>query len=604
MSSNPKWLMVDILQKFFEDRFGNDGDTMLDEFIREFDKLVSEEAEQSKDGHIKIMHFIKAFKPALSLILPPGEDFNRVVRQVSPIFNAALSKDSQEEIQAEWKTQVQTRRYRSSSGQITPQYDAPENMTLTSVGIDIGSSTSHLVFSKLILKRERNFQNPSYRFMLVDREIIYESDIIFTPLIDQYTIDIDAVVKFCEDEYQKAGLTRNDVDTGAVVVTGETAKKQNAAEIVDRIASASGKFVSASAGPNYESVLGAMGSGIIDLSAETGKTIMNIDIGGGTSNIAICSEGKVFSTSCINAGGRLLGIDPEFKIWRIDQPTIFIMQQLGMKYGLGDTISEDDAKLIAETFAQALIEVMTGPAESAIAKELMMTDDCDFSVTIDSYSFSGGIAELIYDSDEEFDDIGRYLADAILHLVDEKGLSIIEPKIKIRATVIGAGAFTLSVSGSTCYSDKSIEFPITNIPVLPVNVNLDNYRAGIVEEEIHRALSKVDIEEGTDVVALYFKERLYHSYTWLQEFVKSIEHALPKTIENKKMIILLFGHDIGKMVGLMIRRETSIEHNLISLDELFLEEGDWIDIGAPIGDPPVFPVTVKSLIFNQSKEYS
>ncbi|MBD3407556.1 MAG: hypothetical protein GF411_15675, partial [Candidatus Lokiarchaeota archaeon] len=300
---------------------------------------------------------------------------------------------------------------------------------------------------------------------------------------------------------------------------------------------------------------------------------------------------------------RLLGIDSEFKIWRIDQPTRFIMQHLGMSYELDDIISESDVKLIAETYAKALVEVMTGPAESVIAKELMMTEDCEFSDSIDLFSFSGGIAELIYGSDDVFDDIGRYLADAIIHLVEEKRLTLVEPRTKIRATVIGAGAFTLSVSGSTCYFDKTIEFPITNIPVLPVNVNLDNYRSGVVEEEIHRALSKVDIEEGTEIVALYFKQRLYHSYTWLQEFVRSIENALPTTITNKKMIILLFGHDMGKMVGLMVRRETSIEQNLISLDELLLEEGDWIDIGAPIGDPPVFPVTVKSLIFNQSKGY-
>ncbi|MBD3405285.1 MAG: hypothetical protein GF411_04000, partial [Candidatus Lokiarchaeota archaeon] len=350
MSSIPiKWQIVDILQSNFEILFGKDAETVLNEFIREFDKLVLDQAEKSSDGSITIINFITAFKPALNLVIPLGQDFDRIVRQVSPVLNAALSKDSHKEIQAELSSQVQTRSHDSPTGQIIPRYDAPENMTLMSVGIDIGSSTSHLVFSKLVLKRERNFQNPSYRFMLVDREIVYESDIIFTPLLDQYTIDIEAVVQFCEEEYRKAGLTREDIDTGAVVVTGETAKKQNAAEIVERVASESGKFVSASAGPNYESVLGAMGSGIIDLSAETGKIIMNIDIGGGTSNIAVCSKGRVLSTSCINVGGRLLGIDSEFKIWRIDQPTRFIMQHLGMSYELDDIISESDVKLIAET---------------------------------------------------------------------------------------------------------------------------------------------------------------------------------------------------------------------------------------------------------------
>jgi ethanolamine utilization protein EutA len=197
-----------------------------------------------------------------------------------------------------------------------------------------------------------------------------------------------------------------------------------------------------------------------------------------------------------------------------------------------------------------------------------------------------------------------FLAEEIKGLADELGLHIIEPENKIRATVIGAGAFTLSISGSTCYFDKSIKFPITNIPVLPVNVTTENYRTGIIEIEVKRAITKFDLQEGVDIVALYFKDALFRSYSWLQEFVKAIENALPQSVANKKMIVLLFESDIGKMVGLMTRRETSIQHNLICLDELFLEAGDWIDIGAPLDAGQAFPVTVKSLVFNKDKRYS
>ena len=186
----------------------------------------------------------------------------------------------------------------------------------------------------------------------------------------------------------------------------------------------------------------------------------------------------------------------------------------------------------------------------------------------------------------------------------EHGLEFVEPETKIRATVIGAGSFTLSISGSTCYFDKTMEFPIINIPVLPINVTTENYRPGIVEVEVERAFKKYDIQEGDDVVALYFKDSLYRSYSWLQEFVKAIEASLPLTISSGKIVILLFETDIGKMVGLMTHRETSIQQNLISLDELYLEEGDWIDIGAPLQDGQVFPITVKSLVFNKEKEHS
>ena len=213
-------------------------------------------------------------------------------------------------------------------------------------------------------------------------------------------------------------------------------------------------------------------------------------------------------------------------------------------------------------------------------------------------------SQLFYGSDERYDDIGTYLAEEIKSLIEKFGWSVIEPENKIRATVIGAGAFTLSVSGSTCYFDKSIEFPISNIPVIPVNVTTENYAPGIVEKEVVLAFTKYDMVEGDDIVALYFKDSLFRSYSWLQEFVASIENALPKSVASKKMVVLLFESDIGKMVGLMIRRETSLQHNLICLDELFLEEGDWIDIGEPLLAGQAFPVTVKSLVFNKDKTYS
>ncbi|MHA2359942.1 MAG: ethanolamine ammonia-lyase reactivating factor EutA, partial [Candidatus Thorarchaeota archaeon] len=258
---------------------------------------------------------------------------------------------------------------------------------------------------------------------------------------------------------------------------------------------------------------------------------------------------------------------------------------------------------IAREYAAALVEVMSGPAKSHIAKKLMMTDDIELPKHIDGYSFSGGVAEIYYGSEETYDDIGRYLAEELKNLVKKLGLHTIEPENLIRATVIGAGAFTLSVSGSTCYFDKSIEFPISNIPVISVNVTKENYSPETVRKEIKKAFTKVDMIEGEDLVALYFKDSLYRSYTWLQEFVQATENALPNSVASKKMIILLFESDIGKMVGLTTRRETSIRDNLICLDELFLEEGDWIDIGAPLQSGHVFPVTVKSLVFNQDKTY-
>ena len=478
-----------------------------------------------------------------------------------------------------------------------------EYMKILSVGIDMGSSTSHLIFSRLTLKREISFFNMSNRFVVVNREIIYESSIIFTPLLDRYTIDIEAVISFCLEEYKKAGISPEDVETGAVIVTGETAKKKNADEIVRRLSSESGKFVSAVAGVNLEALLGVMGSGIVEQSGYRQNTILHVDVGGGTSNLAIASKGHVLDTSCINIGGRLLGIDDEFKIWRIDGPTQFLMQELGMSYKIGDVIPEKDVQIIAHEYAKALVEVMRGPATSRIARELMMADDLDFSISIDAVSFSGGVAELIYGGDGVFDDIGKYLAEEIRIQIENLSLPIIEPSSKIRATVIGAGSFSLSISGSTTFHYEDIELPIENVPVLPVHLRDRIFEVDWFVQEIKRAYTAFDMIEGEDLVALYFKDHVHHEDRF-KEFAKAIETALPNSVLNKKLIILIFAYDFAKMLGISIRDATSIQSNLLCLDELEMAAGDWIDIGSPLKDTHAFPVTVKSLVFNQSKEYS
>ena len=489
-----------------------------------------------------------------------------------------------------------------------------EYLNILSVGIDIGSSTSHLIFSRLTLKRETSFFNMSNRFILVNREILYEGNIIFTPLIDRFNIDIEKVIEFCKKEYERADITPEMVDTGAVIVTGETAKKENAAEIVKRLSSESGKFVSASAGPNFESMLGIMGSGIVEQSRRTQKNLMNIDLGGGTSNIAIASNGDVLSTSCINVGGRILGIDKDLKIWRIDEPTEWIMKELKMSYSLGDIIPEEDVLKITKKYAKALFEVMRGPATSKVAKLLMMTDDIKILVPIDSYSFSGGVAEMIYDTDEDkesnetsnpYNDIGRYLAEEIKHLIEENNLPLIEPENKIRATVIGAGSFSLSVSGSTCYYDESVELPLENVPVVPINIDSkDLYnedRMNEFKDIISRALKNFSLIEGEDIFALYFKDILIGSS--IVALAKIIEIALPNSIANNKLILVILRGDGGKMLGLTLKKNTSIKNNLFCLDELELEAGDWIDIGAPFqtDNRKAFPVTIKSLVFNKEK---
>ncbi|NHJ13503.1 MAG: hypothetical protein EAX95_07485 [Candidatus Thorarchaeota archaeon] len=672
---NLKHYIIGVVHDFFVKHFPEDAEALSKTFEETFISMVKENEQVEVSEVEGLRNLIVSFKPALSSVLEPCEEFDMLMtlvqymlkapwegahrrklkpsppkkgpvmpgsdRTVSLEFYCAVCEKAidvsyekrMEILNSEDAVELPTHCGQKVKIRITRSQEEPkaepveeeepiepiellmghlpadnvEYMKVLSVGIDIGSSTSHLIFSRLTLKRETSLFNITNRFNLVKREIIYESSIIFTPLVDRYSIDIEAVIEFCEEEYKKAGMTPEMVETGAVLVTGETSKKENAAEIVNRLSSKSGKFVSAAAGPNLESLLSAMGSGIVEQTVHNQKSICHVDIGGGTSNLAIAANGDVLSTSCINVGGRLLGIDKDFRIWRIDGPARFLMNELGMSYQVGDTIPEEDARTIAWEFAKALVEVMLGPAESIVARELIMTDDLDFSIPVDAYSFSGGVSEFLYGSEETFDDIGAMLAQEIRVLVEEKGLSVVEPENKIRATVIGAGAFSLSVSGSTTFFDERIQFPLTNIPVLPVNLGAEEFTPERLVEEIMKSFAIFGIAEGDDVIALYFKEmivsRYYAGDEWLAPFARAIEAALPNSVSNKKLIILVFGYDVAKRLGLAIRDATSIKSNILVLDELQLETGDWIDIGAPLKSTGSFPVTVKSLVFNENKEY-
>jgi ethanolamine utilization protein EutA len=199
---------------------------------------------------------------------------------------------------------------------------------------------------------------------------------------------------------------------------------------------------------------------------------------------------------------------------------------------------------------------------------------------------------------DNYDDIGQILADHINSLIPKLNSAVVEPPNKIRATVIGAGAYSLSISGSSGFMDDSIEFPIRNVPVIRVDADPSKLSVDHVTSQIKISFKRFDIEEGEEIIALYFKDPVMANYPQLELFAKSIEAALANTIKRKMPIILIFETDIACSVGNVIRRETDLKTNLLSLDELNLKEGDWIDIGEPLVAGQVFPVTVKSLVFH------
>src|ERR1051326_5071956 len=350
-------------------------------------------------------------------------------------------------------------------GEIVTDIEGLEMFSLKSVGIDIGSSTSHLIFSHITLRREG--ASLSGKFKVTNREVLYRSPIMLTPYLSATKIDTDQVNDFIQAAYKEAGLTPEDVDTGAVIITGEALKKENAQPIVENFAKYSGKFICAAAGHNHEALLAAYGCGAGDLSKSEHKTVLNVDMGGGTTKFSLVENGAVTQTASINIGARLIAFDEKDTITRIEDAGHILMGELGHKVALGKKITAKQKEEFAGLMAKVLAELIEGEPKTPLAKQLMVTPPFTHYrglQQIDHIVFSGGVSEHVYDRDSNsYGDVGPILGKHMreyLKTLTKKDL-VREVAEGIRATVIGAGEYTVQASGNTSY--------ISDAGVLPVH---------------------------------------------------------------------------------------------------------------------------------------
>src|SRR4030081_3030437 len=178
--------------------------------------------------------------------------------------------------------------------------EGEDEIVVLSVGVDIGSSTSHLVSSRIVLERLDS------RYVVTTRETFYESDILLTPYSAEETIDADALGAFIERQYQDAKVDPDEIDTGALILTGVAVRRRNARKIGELFARQAGKLVAVSAGDNLETVMAAYGSGAVARSIRDRAAVMNVDVGGGTSKIAVCRDGAVIAITAVDVGARLV----------------------------------------------------------------------------------------------------------------------------------------------------------------------------------------------------------------------------------------------------------------------------------------------------------
>ena len=450
---------------------------------------------------------------------------------------------------------------------------------LLSVGLDVGTTSTQMIVSQLSIENKASsFAVPEME--IGERKILYQSPVHFTPLLDESHVNGEKIRALVEAEYAAAGITRADVDTGAVIITGETSRKENARAVLAALSDFAGDFVVATAGPDLESVLAARGAGAVEWSEMTGKRMLHMDIGGGTSNLAWIEAGKILATGCLNVGGRLIKFDENRRVTYVS-PVISKLCKLKP----GDPVTELDLQPVAELLTQAL-EMAAGLREPTELLEQLWTEEVgEKRAAVGGkdpvLSFSGGVADCIQRDLPwtEFGDMGPILGRTIRASRLCQGEYRLGDQT-IRATVIGAGCHSAQLSGSTVFY-RNVTFPMKNLPVAKVE---DGFDPGKISETL--------TQQEADRVVLALPGIQAPAY----DQVKAMASAIAEGFGSQPVIVAL-EQDMAKALGHALALVLPPDREILCIDNVRMDAQSYLDVGAPVGY--ALPIVVKTLILSR-----
>mgnify|MGYP002797655899 FL=1 len=441
---------------------------------------------------------------------------------------------------------------------------------ILSAGIDIGTTTTHLILSRIGISVTGGFGTvPAAQ--ITSKEIVYKSPVYFTPLFSNGEINGAAVAKIIEREYKAAGICAADLKSGAVIITGESACKGNSAEVLQDIAALSGDFVAAQAGSELESYLSGKGAEADKISEQTGKTVANIDVGGGTTNISVFRNGECVDTCCLHIGGRLVqtaggGLLLVDRIKRFaDENEIRISDP---KKDKGNMVR------LCDLFSELIFSAL-GFADTEIPAYLIADHRLSEKNRADILTFSGGVAACMHaeHADFAFGDIGVLLGRSLSQKIKQYECRVAERTDPIRATVIGAGQFSMEVSGSTIwYSD--ICFPLKNLPCVCAPNRLDSSSC-----------------------ALYLCGKKSPSFCEVDQMAQQIAAAAKHMVKKEIPLVVITKEDCSKALGTCLKSKLPDKYPILCIDGVTCRAGDYIDIGSPVAGGKAVPVVVKTLVF-------
>lgn len=484
-----------------------------------------------------------------------------------------------------------------------------DHVSLISVGIDIGSSGTQVIFSRLNLRRPG--EDLTSRYVVISREALFESPVALTPYLNEQRIDQLALGAIIDDAYNSAGIGPDAVDVGSIILTGEALRRENAEAIAGIVARHAGDFVCATAGHHMEAMLAAFGSGAVRVSAQTGKRILNIDIGGGTTKLAVVEAGRVVGTAAVHVGGRLQVIDPRQRIVRLDPAGQRLASRAGFSWKLGDPAAPAELDALAQSMAAAVLCAVRESHSAADREsdsqqnvaELYLTERLSAPGAPDGVMFSGGVAEYIYGRESrDFGDLGRRLGLALRRRLDDGALPwpLLPADECIRATAVGASEYSVQVTGNTIYvSNRGALLPRRNLQVVKPPCELgESVDSERVAAAIRRHLTLFDLDAQEQDFALAFQWLGDPSYERVSAFARGIAAALSRRIELGRPLYIILDRDVAQTLGAVLREELGIKSEVLVVDGIMLVDFDYVDLGRIRLPSYTLPVTVKSLLFN------
>jgi ethanolamine utilization protein EutA len=479
--------------------------------------------------------------------------------------------------------------------------EVEDEIRLTSVGVDIGSSTSHLVFSRLTLERLDN------RYVVAERKVLHESDVLLTPYVGNEsadaTIDAGALGHFIAEQYRRAGIEPAAIDTGALILTGVAVRRSNARAIGELFAAQAGKFVSVSAGDALESTLAAYGSGAVARSIREAVRVMNVDIGGGTSKIAVCEGGEIVEITALDVGARIVSFDAAGRLGRVEEAGRRFAEEAGLSLEVGRAADPEGLDRMIGHMADRLFEAMSRPDLDTRTTALLRLAPLRNERRPDAVTFSGGVSEYVYEREaRQFGDLGAPLARALLARVREWGPRIEPSDEGLRATVIGASQYTVQLSGGTIFVEPQATLPLRNVPVIAPELPLEGEAldAERIAEAVRTALKRLDLESGERPAALCYRWKESASFARLDAFCRGVVAGFAPLLGRGQPLVLVGDGDIGGLIGIHCVEQLRIENPVVSIDGITLKEFDFIDIGEMIPASGAVPVVIKSLVFPRS----